>query len=258
MLFKLLFTFLHFIWNRFRIGTRRIKWDVKLTTRPRSGQILCSECSSDCKSLASISFEIGSELVRIESRAVSSSSLKSITIHRPSSYRFSNCDSLSSISLKMDSCESNQIHLLLWLCQIKHNSSSSSGDQNVQLFDDDDWGYVVSVIIRSKLTKSCSRLHAEMSIKLSFFWSHFHACASFWIGARIRIRRPIPSRKIADQFRHNMTSGWTLPCRRMNRNGHQPRSARVTAEEDRQEVGESILVNRSESSYGELLHLSVR
>jgi hypothetical protein len=33
---------------------------------PRHVQILCSECFSDCESLSSISFEIHSELTRIE------------------------------------------------------------------------------------------------------------------------------------------------------------------------------------------------
>jgi 1-acyl-sn-glycerol-3-phosphate acyltransferase len=45
-------------------------------------RIFCSSCFSFCRSLSSISFECDSELIRIESKAFSSSSLESITIPR--------------------------------------------------------------------------------------------------------------------------------------------------------------------------------
>jgi ribosomal protein L32 len=92
-----------------RIGRNRFQGTLDMfITISRHVQILCSRCFSSCESLLSISFEIDSELMRIESYAFySCSSLKSITIpHHVQilcSRCFSSCESLLSISFEIDS-----------------------------------------------------------------------------------------------------------------------------------------------------------
>jgi hypothetical protein len=65
---------------------------------PRTIEILCSLCFSECKLLSSISFESNSGLKRIESFAFSSSSLQSIVIPRSVEIICSSCFSFSKLS----------------------------------------------------------------------------------------------------------------------------------------------------------------
>jgi predicted metal-binding protein len=92
-----------------RIGPGAFKTQrITSMSIPRHLQILSSECFSDCNSLSSISFEVNSELTRIESSAFHGCScLESITIPRHlqilCSECFSNYTSLSSISFETES-----------------------------------------------------------------------------------------------------------------------------------------------------------
>jgi hypothetical protein len=47
---------------------------------PKSVEVLCKECFSNCKSLTSITFESDSRLQRIEERAFAGTGLKSIIV----------------------------------------------------------------------------------------------------------------------------------------------------------------------------------
>jgi hypothetical protein len=82
--------------------------DASHVSISRQSQILCLSCFAHCESLSSVSFEIDSELIGIESNAfLSSSEPKSITIPRHvqilCSGCFSHCEPLSSSSFERDS-----------------------------------------------------------------------------------------------------------------------------------------------------------
>jgi hypothetical protein len=79
---------------------------------PRHVQFICSSCFSHCKSLSSISFEIESELTRIELYAFyPCSSLKSITI--PRHVQFVDGSVFSTISNISISAASDNLHFVV-------------------------------------------------------------------------------------------------------------------------------------------------
>jgi hypothetical protein len=59
---------------------------IKSITIPRHVQIFCSECFHDCRSLPSISFQVESELTRIEDNAFKGTSLTSVVIPGSTSF----------------------------------------------------------------------------------------------------------------------------------------------------------------------------
>jgi hypothetical protein len=59
---------------------------LKSITIPRHVQILCSECFASCHSLSSISFEIDSELIRIETRAFTGTRLSLVVVPGSTSF----------------------------------------------------------------------------------------------------------------------------------------------------------------------------
>jgi hypothetical protein len=128
-------------------------------------EVICQKCFSDCKSLASVTFESGSRLSRLEKSAFSQSGLHSI--HFPASIEvicescFSNCKSLESVTFESGSR----------LSRLEKKAFSSSGLRSIHFpasievicescFDD-------CIALTSVSFDPSSGLYAPLSVLLS-------------------------------------------------------------------------------------------
>jgi hypothetical protein len=96
--------------------------------------MICEFCFSDCKSLASITFETGSRLSRLEKSAFSGSGLRSI--HFPASieviceFCFSDCTALTSVSFDPSSVLHAPLSVLLSGSRVSRSSSEGNADES--------------------------------------------------------------------------------------------------------------------------------